>query len=647
MKPRIILLMLFSFLNIIAFAQEGKPVADSTMIKEDSLVYKSIDEVTKSIEDSSRYKALQELSGRSRFTKILHRILFHPVLVEKIPEATIERLRANSFSPAEGKVIRRIRIKTLDPFGYSLYDTTKAPTILPLKVANGLHGMTREGVIRNLLLFRENQKFDSLRVRESERLVRGRRYVRDVFFMAVPVSRDSVDIDIRVMDVWSLIPSVSRSNTQLFLGLTDINFAGLGNSLAADTWWRRPGHENITHLHYQMPNIRNSYININVQYLFSLNSNLTEIMTFRRYFYIPVSYNPQYLFSDNKNIVRSIEASRAFFSPFIKWAGGAFIGQMMTTQSYISQDTLRYLSAYTNVRDFWLGRSWKLDLDETGTRITNIVLTSRIVSVKSPSRPQQAIAANIFNTHQYYFGGISLSSRKYVLDKYVFNYGKTEDVPVGRIFGITVGIESQQKNRYYLGLNAGWGSYNAYGYLGTHLSYGTFKGQTGFQQGIFTGRINYYTKLLTFGDWKLRQFVKTSFVFGINRSPADNLPLKVGIKGFEAIESRALNVTVVSLQTQSYAPWDLAGFHFGPYLFAHLGFLKGEPMQVRNNRFYSLLGIGVLIKNDYLMFSTFQLSLSFYPFIPDSGYNLFRMNGYKTTDYGFMDFETTKPGIVD
>jgi hypothetical protein len=270
-----------------------------------------------------------------------------------------------------------------------------------------------------------------------------------------------------------------------------------------------------------------------------------------------------------------------------------------------------------------------------------------MVNVKSPVRTIEAVNADLFNSHRYYFGSISLSSRKYVLDRYVFNYGINEDIPVGRILGLTIGLESQVKNRFYLGVDAGWGGYNAYGYLSSHFSYGTFKNKNGFQQGTIIGRMNYYTKLLTFGDWKVRQFIRTSFMFGINRLPADNLPLRIGIKGFESIESRALNVTVISLQTQTYAPWNLGGFHFGPYIFAHLGFLKDEPLQVRSNRFYSLLGFGVLIKNDYLMFSTFQLSVSFYPFIPDRGHNIFMMNAYKTTDYGFLNFETTKPGIAD
>jgi hypothetical protein len=47
------------------------------------------------------------------------------------------------------------------------------------------------------------------------------------------------------------------------------------------------------------------------------------------------------------------------------------------------------------------------------------------------------------------------------------------------------------------------------------------------------------------------------------------------------------------------------------------------------------------------MFNTFQISFSFYPYIPENRYNLFRTNAYKTTDYGFRDFEVSKPGIVE
>lgn len=645
MNRRILILIIFLSFCTIMMAQQDKPIQDSTI--QDSLVYKTIDQPSeKIIEDSTKYKAIEAFSKKSKFTGFLHKILFRQIIKEKLPPVEKE---ARKLTSNEGKIIRRIQITTLDPFGYNLSDTSVQPEIFPLKAGNSLHVKTKPLIIKNLLLFKENERFDSLRIKESARLVRSQKYIRDIFLDVLPASRDSVDIHIRVSDVWSIVPSYQGTSSVFGLGISDFNFVGLGNNFVARSLWKKPGNENITHLKYLMPNIRNSYISLNVQYLFSLNKYLPDIMDFDPYFYSPDSYTPEYMFSPNRNIIKSIEVVRPFYSPVTRWAGGIFVGQVMTTQSYLNLDSVKYVSSLTNILDYWIGRSWQINKRVSpGERITSLVLSGRMVRTRNPERSAEAINANLFSTHTYYFGNISISSRKYLLDRYIFNYGKIEDVPVGRIFGVTVGIDSQQKSRYYLGLNAGWGSYYQFGYLSTHLTYGTFKGQGGFQQGTLTGRIDYYTRLLSAGKWKLRQFVRPSFIFGINRFPADNQPLKVGIKGFESIESGASHIIVLSLQTQSYAPWDLAGFRFGPYIFTHLGLLGEEPPgKMKSSRFYSLLGLGVLIKNDYLMFNTFQISVSFYPFIPSRGYNIFRTNAYKTSDYGFRDFEVSKPGIFD
>jgi hypothetical protein len=53
--------------------------------------------------------------------------------------------------------------------------------------------------------------------------------------------------------------------------------------------------------------------------------------------------------------------------------------------------------------------------------------------------------------------------------------------------------------------------------------------------------------------------------------------------------------------------------------------------------------LGVLIKNESLVFKAFQMSISFYPLIPGKGQNVFKMNSFRTSDFGFRDFEIEKP----
>jgi hypothetical protein len=133
----------------------------------------------------------------------------------------------------------------------------------------------------------------------------------------------------------------------------------------------------------------------------------------------------------------------------------------------------------------------------------------------------------------------------------------------------------------------------------------------------------------------------------MNRLPNDNLTFSEGMRGFENLEYSATRMMVLTLQTQSYPPWNLLGFHFGPYLFTSMGMLGDVSSGFNKSRLYSLLGLGVLIKNNYLTFNTFQISVTFYPFVPGNGYNIFKTNAYKTSDYSFRNFEVSKPGIID
>ena len=74
-----------------------------------------------------------------------------------------------------------------------------------------------------------------------------------------------------------------------------------------------------------------------------------------------------------------------------------------------------------------------------------------------------------------------------------------------------------------------------------------------------------------------------------------------------------------TLQTQSYAPWNLIGFHFGPFLLVLLACLAMHETGFKNSKVYSQIGLGVLIKNENLVFNAFQISVSFYPVIPGIG----------------------------
>jgi hypothetical protein len=256
---------------------------------------------------------------------------------------------------------------------------------------------------------------------------------------------------------------------------------------------------------------------------------------------------------------------------------------------------------------------------------------------------------HLFSDENFYLAGIGVSVRNYVQDKYIFKYGITEDVPIGKVFGLTAGFqEKNNSGRLYLGARFSVGNYYPWGYLSSNFEYGTFFRSSRAEEGVFTAGMNYFTGLIEAGRWKFRQFVKPEVIIGINRFASDSLTLNdgFGIDGFHTTAIKGTSRLLFTFQTQSYAPWSVIGFRFGPFFSYSMGMLGDEAHGFKHSKMYSQIGVGLLIKNESLVLNTFQISLSFYPVIPDIGKNIFKTNSFSTNDFGFQDFEIGKPGPV-
>jgi hypothetical protein len=304
-----------------------------------------------------------------------------------------------------------------------------------------------------------------------------------------------------------------------------------------------------------------------------------------------------------------------------------------------------------NVQDYWVGNAMQIFKGNTeNKRTTNFISTVRFLRIRYLEKAIEALdSLHIYGDENFYLAGIGISTRKYAQDKFIFNYGITEDVPIGKIYGLTGGYqEKNNTGRLYLGARISSGYYYPWGYLSSNFEYGTFFHASHAEQGVFTAGVNYFTGLLEIGKWKFRQFVKSQIAIGINRFSYDSLTLNDGY-GLDGFNSPALSGTsrlLFTFQTQSYTPWNFIGFHFGPYLICSLGMLGNAVTGFKNSKIYSQIGLGILIKNEHLVFNTFQISISFYPIIPGKGQNVFKTNSFKTTDFGFRDFEIGKPAPV-
>lgn len=120
---------------------------------------------------------------------------------------------------------------------------------LAFRLANRWHVVTREGAVRDLLLFREGDSVTVDEIAESERSLRGKAYLYDARIVANSVcpangeegggeeGGDSgvVDLVVVTRDVWSLSPELSVTRTggedRVRAGVSEINLAGGGSGL--------------------------------------------------------------------------------------------------------------------------------------------------------------------------------------------------------------------------------------------------------------------------------------------------------------------------------------------------------------------------------------------------------------------------------
>jgi hypothetical protein len=568
------------------------------------------------------YSKIRNYSKKNQFTKTIHKLFFKGEKSKKKEEITVP-IDTTKYN---GKIIRRINVVTLDPFGHSILDTTQMPRNWGERTGNRLHLKTKKFAIYNLLLFRKNTPYDSYKVQETERLIRAQRYVTAVKISqkVVSIASDSVDVTIRVLDSWSTIPRFSISSNQFSVGFKEKDFFGTGQQLEYRFTNRFDDGRNANEVTYTVPNIKNTYIGTTLHYKMDLDNNY----------------------------IKTINIERLFYSPLTKWAGGIYVGQNFRKDTLQAPDmTYAFQPFKYNFQDLWGGHATKVYEDENEA-ITNLVITGRFLNVNYSETPTEVYdPTKFYSDEKLLLSGLGLNRRKFIKDNYIFRNGQTEDVPIGRIYGITFGY--QYKNTFwrpYIGAQFSFGNYYRLGFLSMNFEAGTFFHQSKTYQTAFLLESNYFTKLFSIGSWKFRQFVNPKMVIGINREDIIGDQLNIneenGLPGFNSA-IYGTNKAVLSLQTQSYAPDELLGFHLNPFFNYSIAVLGSPNNAMGRNKAYSKLTLGVIVSNDYLVFSSFQLSLSYYPTIPFEGDNVFKTNTFETTDYGLQSFELSKPRIVD
>ncbi|HTF81384.1 MAG TPA: hypothetical protein VL947_06660, partial [Cytophagales bacterium] len=588
------------------------------------------------VQDSSMiiYDQIKKKASKHKLTRLLYDAVFVDRPTTVISDKDENRTKSNKQKRIDpnsryaGRIIGKIEIIVYDPFGNNVNDTNTRKINKVQKLGNRFHLRTRKWVIKNLLLFREEERVDVLEISESERILREARYVADarIRISGTKDPDDSVTVKVYVHDRWSWEAAGGVNWPTGGSGiLKDQNFGGLGLLFEQ-------------HLSYDFKSLKYEYIS---RYSVRSISNTYIASTI-------------YYTSNDLKSEGGISLDRPFYSSLAKWAGGASSIKTWTYVPYIRPDSTpaKHRFEYLNT-DLWIARSFHpvrrhFTLDE---KSRNIGVALRVANTMYQYRPGFEVDTARLNLNSTLFmGSVGYSVRKYYKDQYIYRFGANEDIPEGSLVQIIYGLRMRELNlpKYYLGCELSRGQhFTRLGYVSGTISYGSFFNTTEKRESAMNLGLFYFSDALHLRKWKVRQFLTYRAVLGFEKRPHEYINIRADeMSGFSTDTLRGTRKMVLSLETVLYAPYRIIGFTFAPIAIMSFGVLGNGSSTYFDTPIYQSYTTGLLIRNENLVSSSFQVTVGAYPVrVGDSG-QLFKFNPVTSFTLRFYGFAISKPSPV-
>ena len=578
----------------------------------------------------SFYDSVYKKLSRKKFYQFLYELAFVPPKSPPLPGNSDEVKSDIPFEKFRGKVIRHIWIKTLAPFGTSTIDTLATARTSAGKALNAAHMKTQPWVIRKNLFIKEGQKVDPYLLADNERNIRQMSFINSVTTYVVPVSSssDSVDITIVTNDVWSIGFDVLSAKTNKFsFSLFDGNFLGLADRVALGMLLRTKNHPFffLDDASYSYNNIAGTFLNTTVDYT---QDDL-----------------------GNQNL--GVTCNRNFYSIATKWAFGAgYQNTKMVNQIQPSSEennvTINQIS-YFNQMNLWGGRAFRLNNASIPSRF---VLTESYYQRAYTSRPGITIDSNkiYYNTTRF-LTGLAFSANSYYLSDYIFQFGKTENVPYGEAFKLTVGPEINDfYTRIYGGIDLSAGDFiTGFGYLSGRGVLGGYLNRKSAEDCVLKMSMKYLSPLYTSPNMKLkfRWYLTSDYRFGFNfrKNNLDytniNSDLLINQVQYDTVfhGRQSLSATLAVIM---YTPIYFYGFKFAFTMQAKGGFVDVNGESLFHQPLNSGVGLAVMIRNDNLIFPPLVISCFYYPSVPH-GVPWWQFNFNQQIGFMIPDYNITMP----
>lgn len=528
----------------------------------------------------------------------------YPLLFKKNKHSIEEKEEGKEliqvYKQFEGKPIRKITIRKLGTFGTSVYDTNYTLSRLE-SFLNSTHVNTMTSVINKYLLIEPGDALEPLILADNERLLRSVPIFNDARFIVEPIEQnDSVDLILIIKDVYPVrFDFMAMKLNRSSLTFTNSNLFGSGHKVEQKIDYDgniKPALY-LSEGAYKVRNIGGSFID--ADFLWKSAPNEKAL---------------------------AIEGNKPFITPETRFGGGLTLGRFTRLVFY---DSLTFRPEYRyNLLDVWSGYATIIERDKSIRKLrTQAAILARYTHINYMKTPP-VIDAHIteYKRLQRYLVNFNFLKSGFYRNNMIFGFGRTEDIPIGYLADVTLGYEKfDQAIRTYTALNFLRGDkihHSAYVY--SRFNIGGFWHKGSFTDGFISADLFYISNLLKFGTNRIRHFFQLHYLSGINRVhypllQLNNNPLTNTYNNFDYMGHQR-----ISLRTEAvlFTAYYILGFRFAPYSFIEMAMISSNNKNLFKNPLYPAIGLGIRVKNENLIFSTFQFSFTVFPRADTPGSNL-------------------------
>jgi hypothetical protein len=541
------------------------------------------------------------------------------------------------YNKYKGFIINKIYIFRLG-FNQDINDTTPQKRDLGVRIANALHIKTKEKFIKANLFFNEGDNIFPYLIADNERHLRSQPYLQDAkIVIKETLLQNSADVYVYVKDNFSIGAGGNlNGNTNFDAELKDENFLGNAARLSAKVLYDESRNPKTGFgAEYLQRNIGGSFADFSVGFK-AFNNAFSSGKPEESYLYAKID--------------------RALVSPYLPFTGNAEISLHQTKNAYTTDSIFEKNSNYKFIDfDAWGGYNLgtkRYLISNTQSRIRKFIAL-RVFHhqfQQVPGKYVNTIDLNYINSTGF-LGAINIFKQNFYKAKYIYGFGRQEDVPEGFNVSLIGGWTNKQNiARPYYGIDF---ARNYFGKTGNYYNYtfrlGGYINSSQFEDIDVLLNLEYFSKLKHIGrKWYLRNFTNWGITHQIRPSEITQrlyLNSAFGLPEFSNGDVAAQTRITAKFESVLYNNFKLIGFKFAPFLFLNSCYLVPFQNTAIKGDFYSSVGGGLRTRNEALVFGTIECRFNYFPRI-NEGMTSYRLDFKTDLRFTYNSTFIKKPDFV-